>query len=132
VVDASVSAAWLLPNEATPYTESVLQATADREVWVPALWLLEVGNLVISAQRRKRIDAAKRRELVMATSALRLRVDREPVSMANMDDLAASHGLTAYDAAYLELAMRWSLPMATQGAAMRKATKASSVALAEI
>ncbi|MEO7244153.1 MAG: type II toxin-antitoxin system VapC family toxin [Rubrivivax sp.] len=132
VVDASVSAAWLLPDEATPYTESLLQATADREVWVPALWLLEMGNLLISAQRRKRIDAAKRRELVMAASALRLRVDREPVSMAAMDEVAASRGLSAYDAAYLELAIRRSLPMATQDAAMRKAMKASSVVLAEI
>jgi predicted nucleic acid-binding protein len=132
VVDASVSAAWLLPDEATPYTESVLQATAERDVWVPALWLLEMGNLLISAQRRKRIDAIKRRELVMAASALRLRVDREPVSMADMDGLAASHGLSAYDAAYLELALRRSLPMATLDAALHKAMKASSVARAEI
>jgi len=131
VVDASVSAAWLLPDEATPYTEAVLQATADREVWVPALWLLEMGNLLINAQRRKRIDAVKRRELVMAASALRLRVDREPVSMADMDALAASHGLSVYDAAYLELAMRRGLPMATLDAAIRKAMEASSVALVD-
>ncbi len=129
VVDASVSAAWLLPEEATPYTESMLQATADHEVWVPALWLLEMGNLLISAQRRKRFDAAKRRELVMAASALRLRVDPVPVAMADLDDLAASHRLTAYDAAYLELAMRRSLPMATLDPVMRKAMKAASVAL---
>ena len=131
VVDASVSAAWLLPDEATPYTEAVLQATAEREVWVPALWLLEMGNLLINAQRRKRIDAVKRRELVMAASALRLRVDREPVSMADMDALAASHGLSVYDAAYLELAMRRGLPMATLDAATRKAMEASSVALVD-
>ena len=99
---------------------------------MPALWLLEMGNLLISAQGRKRIDAAKRRKLMMAASALRLRVDREPVSMADMGHLAASHGLTAYDAAYLELAMRRSLPMATLDAAMRKAMNASSVALADI
>ena len=44
VVDASVSAAWLLPDEATPFTEAMLQATATAEVWVPALWPLEIGN----------------------------------------------------------------------------------------
>lgn len=131
VVDASVSAAWLLADEATPYTESALQATAEREVWVPALWLLEMGNLLLSAQRRKRIDAAKRRELVVAASALHVRIDREPVAMPDLDDLAASHGLSAYDAAYLELALRRSAPMATLDAAMRKAMKAAGVALAQ-
>lgn len=74
VVDASVSAAWFLPAEATLFTESVLQATAATDVWVPALWLLEIGNLMLSAQRRKRIDERKRRELVVAAAAaLRLR-----------------------------------------------------------
>jgi predicted nucleic acid-binding protein len=93
VVDASVSAAWFLPDEATPYTEAALQATAEGEVWVPALWLLEVGNLMLSAQRRRRITAAKRQELVAHAQALRLRVDREPVTMTALDALAARHGL---------------------------------------
>ena len=46
VVDAAVSAAWFLPDQATPFTEAVLQATADGNVWVPALWWLEIGNLL--------------------------------------------------------------------------------------
>jgi predicted nucleic acid-binding protein len=109
VVDASVSAAWFLPDEATPSTEAALHATATQDVWVPALWLLEIGNLLLSAQRRKRITADKRRELVAAACTLRLKVDREPVAMTLLDDIAASHGLTAYDAAYLELAIRRNL-----------------------
>ncbi len=101
VVDASVSAAWFLPDEATPYTEAVLQATAEGEgeVWVPALWLLEVGNLMLSALRRRRITAAKRQELVVHAQALRLHIDREPVAMTTLDGLAARHGLSADDAA---------------------------------
>lgn len=113
VVDASVSAAWFLQDEATPFTEAALQATATGEVWVPALWLLEIGNLLLSAQRRKRIATAKRRELASAAAALRLRVDREPVSLLDLDALAARHHLSAYDAVYLELALRRSLPLAT-------------------
>ena len=113
VVDASVSAAWFLPDEATPATEAALQATATHDVWVPALWLLEVGNLLLSAQRRKRITADKRRELAAAAAALRVKVDREPVAITALDDIAASHGLTVYDAAYLELALRRGLPLAT-------------------
>ena len=113
VVDASVSAAWFLPDEATPYTEAILQATVEGEVWAPALWLLEMGNLMLSAQRRRRITAAKRQELVAHAQALRLRVDRDPVAMTTLDTLAARHGLSAYDASFLELALRRSLPLAT-------------------
>lgn len=131
VVDASVSAAWFLPEEATPYTEAALQATADRQVCVPALWLLEVGNLLLSAQRRRRITDAKRRELVAHAQALRLDVDREPVAMTTLDDLAARHALSAYDAAYLELALRRTLPLATNDAALLKAMAAAGVARAE-
>ncbi len=128
VVDASVSAAWFLPDEATPFTEAALQATASAEVWVPALWLLEMGNLLLSAQRRKRIADAKRRELVAAASALRLRIDREPVSMVDLDALAAHFALTAYDAAYLELALRRNLPLATLDAALLAALPQAGLA----
>ena len=123
VVDASVSAAWFLPDEATPFTEAALLATTTSDVWVPALWLLEIGNLLLSAQQRRRIDDSKRTELVAAASALRLRVDREPVSMKAIDTLAAKHKLSAYDAAYLELAVRRALPLATLDAALLKALR---------
>lgn len=127
VVDASVSAAWLLPGEATAYTEAALQATASTEVWVPVLWQLEMTNLLISAQRRKRIEATQRLSLVRAASALRLRVDRESASMIDLDALATAHGLSAYDAVYLDLAIRRKLPLATLDAALIKAISATGV-----
>lgn len=127
VVDASVSAAWLLPEEATPYTEAVLQATAASNVWVPALWQLEIGNLLLSAQRRRRITDSKRRELVAAAAGLRLLVDREAVPMIDLDSLAAAHGLSAYDAAYLELARRRRLALATLDKPMLKAMTMAGV-----
>ena len=131
VVDASVSAAWFLPDEATPGTEAALQATATQDVWVPALWLLEVGNLLLGAQRRKRISADKCRELVGAAASLRIKVDREPVSITLLDEVAARHGLSTYDAVYLELAMRRSLPLATRGKALLAAmTKAGVLSAA--
>ena len=82
MLDASVSAAWFLPEEATAFTEALLSATAAVEVWVPALWMLEIGNLLINAQRRQRISPPKCIELLAAAQALRLRVDREPVALA--------------------------------------------------
>ena len=127
VVDASISAAWFLPDEATPETEAALQATATHDVWVPSIWLLEVGNLLLSAQRRKRITVAKRRELAAAAGALRLKVDREPVAIPALDALAAAHGLSAYDAAYLELAQRRGLPLASNDKALRAAMVGAGV-----
>ena len=121
VADASVSAAWFLPDEADAMTEACLHATATRNVWVPALWLLEIGNLLLSAQRRKRITADKRLELVAAAAALRVQVDREPVALAVLDDLAVRCGLTVYDASYLELALRRGLPLATRDKALMAA-----------
>ena len=131
VVDASISAAWFLPDEATPYTEAALQATAYAQVCVPALWLLEVGNLLLSAQRRRRITDAKRRELVAHAQVLRIEVDREPVAMTTLDDLAARHALSAYDATYLELSLRRGLPLATNDAALLKAMATVGVARAQ-
>ena len=127
VVDASVSAGWFLPDEATTFTEAALEATGSQEVWVPALWLLETANLLQSAQRRQRIGTDKRRELAAAAAALRLQVDREPVALTAIDELAARFGLSAYDAAYLELALRRSLPLATLDRALAAAMAAAGV-----
>lgn len=127
VVDASVSAAWLLPDEATADTEAALEATVTHDVWVPALWLLEIGNLLLNAQRRKRITADKRRELAAAAAALRVKVDREAVTIPALDELAARHGLSAYDAAYLELALRRGLLLATRDDALMAAMAKAGV-----
>ena len=121
VVDASVSAAWFLPDEATDYTRAALHATATSAVWVPTLWLPEMANLLHGAQRRRRITAAQRAELAAAANGLRLQVCREPVSLLTLDALATDHALTAYDACYLELALRRRLPLATLDQALLKA-----------
>jgi predicted nucleic acid-binding protein len=130
VVDASVSAAWFLPDEATPDTEAALQATAAVDVWVPGLWALEIGNLLLSAQRRRRITADKRRELVRSAATLRLKVDRERIDMVALDELAAAHDLTTYDAVYLELAKRRGLALATQDEKLVAALASAGVAAA--
>ena len=131
VVDASVAAAWFLPGEATQATEAALLATVTTQVWVPILWTLEMGNMLLSAQRRRRINDAKRIELVAAAAALRLSVDREAVFMPELDALAARHQLTSYDATYLELAMRRALPLATLDKALLAAMEKAGVARAE-
>lgn len=132
VVDASVAAAWFLPDEATAYTELALAATAAGRVWVPALWQLEITNLLLNAERRRRITAAKRAELIGIASAVRLQVDREPVDMVELDALASQHGLSSYDASYLQLALRRRLPLATFDQAIMAAMRQTGVPFAEL
>ena len=129
VVDASISAAWLLPDEADDLSEALLSATSRIVVLVPVLWQLEICNLLVSAHRRRRITEAKRRELILAASRLRLSVDRVPVPMEELDALAGNYGLTAYDAVYLELALRRELPLATADSALREAAARAGVPL---
>lgn len=132
VVDASVSAAWFLPDEATAYTRAALEATATRVVWVPTLWLPEMANLLHGAQRRRRITAAQRLEMAAAASSLHLQVCREPVSLRTLDALAADQDLSAYDACYLELALRRQLPLATLDKALLAAMQRCGVPAAEL
>jgi predicted nucleic acid-binding protein len=132
VVDASICAAWLLTDEATDYTAAALQATAATNVWVPTLWLLEMANLLHNAQRRRRIGAAKRAELAASVDGLRVQVCRDPVAVAKLDELAAAQGLSAYDACYLELALRRGLPLATLDADLLKAMHRCGVPSADL
>ena len=110
-IDASVTLPWFFDDEAVPFTEGLLDRLGEQDVWAPALWVLECTNALHSAERRGRIDASRRSEIVEELGALPVRVDREPLSFAAIDRLADAHGLTAYDAAYLELALRRSLTL---------------------
>jgi predicted nucleic acid-binding protein len=100
---------WFFADEATPFTEGLLDALGNQELWVPALWVLECTNVLQSAQRRRRIDAARRAEIAGQLSELPARLDSKPPDFVDLDRLASTHGLSAYDAAYLELALRRSL-----------------------
>lgn len=111
VIDASVTMPWFFPDEATPFTEALLDALGTRQVWAPGLWVLECTNVLQSAQRRLRMDAARRAEIASELNALPVLVDHEPPGFIVLDRLAASQGLSAYDAAYLELAMRRGLTL---------------------
>ena len=109
VIDASVTLPWFLADEATPFTEGLLDALGEQEIWAPTLWVLECTNVLQSAQRRRRIDAQRRAEIASELSALPVRVDPEVADFVGLDRLAAAHGLSAYDAVYLELVLRRSL-----------------------
>ena len=109
VIDASVTMTWFFADEATPFTEGLLDSLGTRALWAPMLWVLECTNVLQSAQRRRRIDAHRRAQIASELSALPVRLDQEMADFVSLDRLAAAHGLSAYDAAYLELALRRSL-----------------------
>ena len=109
VIDASVTMPWFFADEATSFTEGLLDRLGEQVIWAPTLWVLECANVLQSAQRRRRIDPQRRAEIASELSALTVRLDSEIPEFVNLDRLAAAHGLSAYDAAYLELALRRSL-----------------------
>ncbi len=90
---------------------------------VPALWHLEFANVLLTAQRRKRVNATDVKGLLTRASRLPLVTDGRVVPLIEMADLAETHGITTYDAAYLELAARLNCPLATQDKALAKGAK---------
>ncbi len=121
VIDASVTMPWFFADEATPFTEGLLDSLGEQVVWAPALWVLECTNVLQSAQRRRRIDAHRRAEIAAELSALPVRIDLEFPDFVSLDRLAGAHSLSAYDAAYLELALRRSLVLVSLDARLNAA-----------
>jgi predicted nucleic acid-binding protein len=131
VIDCSVTMAWYFKDEATAYTNAVRAALATGRAAVPALWPLEVANVLLMGERRKRSTQAKATKWLRFLNALPIAVDAPTPGLAfdPILSLARSHKLTAYDAAYLELAMRLGLPLAARDDALEKAAKAVGVPL---
>lgn len=126
VVDASVGFAWVYPGQATLETDDLLNKVADgAQVVVPALWFLEMANVLLIAQRRQRLTAAQRKIALGTLTAMQFTMDDEGARNAfdTISDLAEKNGLTIYDATYLELALRRSLPLASRDQALRRAAK---------
>ena len=128
VLDCSATLPWLFASEATPATDRLLgDLTNGATVWVPTLWHLELGNVLLGAQRRGRVDKAGIERFFSGLAVYDIFVDTETVEVAwtKTFSLGETFGLTMYDAAYLELALRRGLPLATLDeqlrAAMRKA-----------
>ncbi|MBI4459139.1 MAG: type II toxin-antitoxin system VapC family toxin [Acidobacteria bacterium] len=130
VIDASVTLSWCFPGEATPVSQAVLDALeAGAEAVVPCLWLLEVTNTLVAAERRGRITNALAEEFLADLRELSLTVDPPDVARTfeNIRQLARTHNLTAYDAAYLELAIRKGIPLVTLDTDLKRAAVSSAV-----
>jgi predicted nucleic acid-binding protein len=128
VLDSSVALAWLLPDEANEPTDALADRLEQENAHVPSIWSLEVGNALMTALRRKRISDGDFKRCISALSALPIEVDTAAV-LAGVLLIAQRFGLTSYDAAYLELAQRRGLPLATLDEKLRKACKALKVSV---
>lgn len=129
VLDCSVAMSWCFEDEADAYSDRILDALAKGEGHVPNLWLLETANVLIMAERRGRLTEADSSNFVELLRSLPIVVDEEASSQTILTILAHSraYGLTSYDAAYLELAMRHGLPLATRDKSLRAACRKSGV-----
>ena len=131
VVDSSVTLAWCFDDERSPAALAVLDAVATGHAYVPTLWRYEFSNGLLSAQRRGRIQPGALTALLNEFGGLDIREDSQPRSAhwQAVSALAEQFQLTAYDAAYLELAQRRQLPLATFNVALQRATIASGLNL---
>ena len=128
VIDASVTLGWYFPDETDPTTEAARRHFATDSASVPGLWWFEIRNALIVGERRGRIDATQTAEILAQLDALPIHLDHTPDGGAILA-LARVHGLTFYDAAYLELARRLDAPLATLDRQLARAARAAKVPL---
>ncbi len=130
VLDGSVTLAWAFEDETDAYAEAAADSLAGGTGVVPALWPLEVANGLRVGERRKRTSEAKVAQFLALLRSLPIAVDDETALRAWQDTLhlARAHGLSVYDAAYLEIAVRRGLPLATLDDDLKAAAAAAGVA----
>jgi predicted nucleic acid-binding protein len=131
VIDASITVAWFFDDETTPATETILDRVSESGAIVPAHWRLEVANALQSAIRRKRISAPYRDQTLAELTRMPIFVDLDTNTYAwtTTLQLADRFALTTYDGAYLELAQRQSLPLATLDPDFHEAATALGITL---
>ena len=129
VVDASVALAWCFPDEASGYADAVLVGLAGRTVLVPSVWPLEITNAVAVAERRRRISRPEVLRFIELLEGLTIYEDTltVAVSVSRILPLSREYGLSAYDASYLELAIRHDAPLATLDGRLERAGRKAGV-----
>ena len=131
IIDTSITMAWCFADEATKATESLRDRLEHEGVVVPSHWHLEVTNVLAMAEKRKRITAEKADEFLKLLETFGVEVDHDVSSraFAQVLPLARANRLTTYDAAYLDLALRRGLPLASLDDDLRDAAKKAGVAV---
>lgn len=123
VIDNSVVMSWCFEDEGSNYAEAVLESLETREALVPAIWPLEVGNVLLVAERKKRLNHSSSVRFLGLLGGLPISVEQEPPDrmLKEILSLAREHKLSTYDASYLDLAMRLDLPLSTLNTSLLRA-----------
>jgi len=131
VIDSSVALVWCFEDEASPTSDALLDQVRDEGAVVPGLWHLEVANVLLQTEKRGRITAADIAMRLQLIAELPIDTDSETAARAWREilALARAEGLTTYDAAYLELAIRRGLPLLTKDQALIAAAERTGVAV---
>ena len=131
VLDASVAVAWCVDDEASALTDALLVRAGDGGIVVPPHWHLEVLNVLLMAEKRGRLQNGAAAIRLQTFAKIQIAVDDEMAALAwtRVREIAQGDNLTAYDAAYLELASRSALPLATLDRALADAARRAGVAL---
>jgi predicted nucleic acid-binding protein len=131
VIDASLALSWMFEDEQTPLCMSILQQVSKAGAVVPGLWRLEVANSLQTAVKRKRIEIDYRDSMIQKLLLLPIEIDSETNDYAwtTTLKLAETHKITVYDASYLELTLRRSLPLATRDDQLAAAASRSGAIL---
>ena len=131
VIDNSIVMAWCFRDESSKYADIILDSLKEYEAIVPAIWPLEVGNVVLSAERSKRLTEADSIRFLNLISELPIIVNQESPDrmLKEIFALARECYISSYDASYLDLAMRNGFPIATQDLGLKKAAKRCDVPL---
>ncbi len=131
VLDCSVAMAWYFEDEADALADAALERLAEEGALVPSLWSLEVVNVLLAAERARRITASDSARFLELIGDLPITVLETPFkrAAAQVVALGREHGLSAYDAAYLDLAMREGLPLASRDTTLCRAATACGVPL---
>lgn len=128
VLDASAAATWCLPDEQAHTADRAFDRLTTDEAVVPQLWWFEIRNVLIISERRGRLTADDTTAFLRDLGRLPIRVDASPGERLVIA-LARTHGLTVYDAAYLELAVRLDAPVASMDRALNAAARSEGVGI---
>src|SRR5690348_16835399 len=134
VLDGSVTLAWGFEDEDDEYAGAILDRMPELQAHVPALWHLEVANALVVGERRRRTTPADVAQFLAILGAFPITIDDETITRAWSDTLhlARAHNLSTYDVAYLELAIRRGLPLASLDDRLKAAATAVGVPLFQI
>lgn len=127
VLDSSVTLSWFMPDETANL--EILGRVVTEGAIAPAIWGLEIGNVLLCAERAGRLTTNQRHKAIYTLKDIYIKIDQTTLEHTWLEtmDIATQYGLTLYDASYLELALRYGIPIATLDKSLKRASKIAGI-----